>query len=84
MAQWWQPTAASYFGRVSKARILDAVAEAVSKGAADNLARLKKDALATRAEERVAGTGWLPPILRAEVVAEPIVREAASDIAEAA
>ena len=64
MRQWWQPTAVSYLGRVSKARILEAVAEAVSKGAADNLVKLKKDALAARAEEKLVGTGWLPPILR--------------------
>jgi ParB family transcriptional regulator, chromosome partitioning protein len=64
MRQWWTPTVASYFGRVSKARMLEAVAEAVSRGAADNLVKLKKDALAIRAEEKVSGTGWLPPILR--------------------
>ncbi len=41
------------------------------KGSAPcNLAKLKKDALAARAEERLAGTGWLPPILR-EPVPEP-------------
>jgi len=64
MAQWWVPTAASYLGRVTKARILEAVREGVSPEAADNLANLKKDALAAQAEERLAGTGWLPPILR--------------------
>ena len=30
MAEWWQPTAESYLGRVSKARILMAVAEGAS------------------------------------------------------
>lgn len=64
MAQWWRPTAASYFGRVPKARVLEAIGEAVSPGTADNLAGLKKDALAARAEEKLAGTGWLPAILR--------------------
>ena len=64
MAAWWQPTAASYLGRVPKARILEAVTEGVSREAAENLAKLKKDALAAQAEERLAGTGWLPPILR--------------------
>jgi len=67
MTRWWQPTVAGYLGRVSKARILEAVTEGVSKGAADNLAKLKKDALAARAEERLAGTGWLPTILREPV-----------------
>jgi ParB family transcriptional regulator, chromosome partitioning protein len=64
MAQWWKPTAASYLGRVSKARTLDAVREGVSPEAAENLAKLKKDALVALAEERLAGTRWLPMILR--------------------
>jgi ParB family chromosome partitioning protein len=64
MAQWWQPTVASYLGRVSKALALDAVKEGVSSAAADNLSTLKKDALTARAAERLAGTGWLPAILR--------------------
>jgi ParB family chromosome partitioning protein len=64
MARWWRPTAASYLGRVSKARILEAVSEGVSPEAAENLAKLKKDALVAHAEERLAGTRWLPAILR--------------------
>ena len=34
MAEYWQPTAAGYFGRVSKTQVLDAVAEAAGPGAA--------------------------------------------------
>lgn len=64
MAQWWQPTGASYLGRVPKAKVLEAVSEGVTKGAAENLAKLKKEALVTHAEERLAGTGWLPALLR--------------------
>jgi ParB family chromosome partitioning protein len=64
MARWWQPTGASYLSRVPKAKMLEAVSEGVTKGAAENLAKLKKDALVTHAEERLAGTGWLPAILR--------------------
>ena len=69
MAQWWQPTAASYIGRVSKALILEAVAEGVSPEAADNLSKLKKDELATSAEARLAGKRWLPAILRTPALA---------------
>ncbi len=65
MTQWWRPTAAGFFGRIAKGRILEAVAEGCSKGTADNLAKLKKDALAKRAEEKLIGTGWLPVPLRA-------------------
>jgi ParB family transcriptional regulator, chromosome partitioning protein len=65
MADWWQPTAAGYFARVSKPQALDAVAEGSTKEAAENLARLKKDELVKEAEKRLNGTGWLPSILRA-------------------
>jgi ParB family chromosome partitioning protein len=72
MTAWWQPTRASYLGRVSKARVLEAVAEGVSSSAAENLAKLKKDALVKLAEERLSGTGWLPALLRSSVTqAEP-------------
>jgi ParB family chromosome partitioning protein len=64
MTQWWQPTAGNYLGRVSKQRILEAVAEGVSPEAAENLSKLKKDALVAHAEQRLAGTGWLPVLLR--------------------
>lgn len=82
MTQWWQPTAASYFGRISKARILEAVTEACSKGAAENLAKLKKDALTVRAEEKLAGTGWLPAVLRSAALDDAAI--ATTETAEAA
>ena len=69
MTQWWQPTAQSFFRHVPKLRILEAVKEAVSPEAAENLAKLKKDALAAEAEQRLAGTGWLPAILRSPALA---------------
>lgn len=64
MTQWWQPTAESYFRQVPKAIILEAVREGYSPEAADNLAKLKKDALAAEAEQRLRDSGWLPVILR--------------------
>jgi hypothetical protein len=45
MAQYWQPTAASYTGRVSKGLILEAVAESPGEGAG-KISALKKDAMA--------------------------------------
>ena len=71
MAQWWQPTGASYLGRVPKVRILEAVTEGVSREAAENLAKLKKAALVVQAEDRLAGTQWLPAILRSPVGTPP-------------
>jgi ParB family chromosome partitioning protein len=64
MAAHWQPSAASYFGRVSKERILEAVREGMSAQAAENIARMKKQAMAEAAEAALCGKGWLPPLLR--------------------
>jgi ParB family chromosome partitioning protein len=64
MAAYWQPTAASYFGRVSKERIVQAVREAVSGQAAENIAHMKKQAMVEAAEVALSGKGWLPALLR--------------------
>src|SRR5579883_712064 len=64
MTAYWRPTVSTYFGRVTKAAILEAVREAVSSDAADNMARMKKQEMAEGAEILLAGTGWLPAILR--------------------
>ena len=64
MTATWTPTARSYFGRITKAQIADAVCEAVSSEAAERLAALKKPDMAATAEQLVAPTGWLPSFLR--------------------
>jgi ParB family chromosome partitioning protein len=64
MADWWKPTKSRYLTLVSKAQILSAVSEAVSPQAADNISGMKKDAMAGRAEELLAGRRWLPEPLR--------------------
>jgi ParB family chromosome partitioning protein len=64
MTAYWQPTAASYFARVSKERIVQAVRETVSEKAAENIVRMKKQAMAEAAEAALAGKGWLPALLR--------------------
>ena len=60
----WQPTVRSYFGRVPKPRVLEAVREAVGEEAATRLDGMKKQPMAETAEQLVAGTGWLPLVLR--------------------
>jgi ParB family transcriptional regulator, chromosome partitioning protein len=65
MAEYWQPTAEGYFGRVSKQQTLDAVAEAVGPSAKGSLSALNKADLAKAAEQKLKSTGWLPAILRA-------------------
>jgi ParB family chromosome partitioning protein len=64
MATWWQPTGPAYLARVSKKLVLEAVAEGVTPEAAENLSKLKKEELVAAASGRLAGTGWLPTILR--------------------
>jgi len=64
MTGYWRPTVRTYLGRVTKARILEAVREAVSNDAADRLAHMKKQDMAEAAEQLLAGTGWLPALLR--------------------
>jgi ParB family chromosome partitioning protein len=63
-AAGWTPTVDSYLGRVTKARIVQAVREAQGEPAAQAIAPLKKGDMAARAAELLAGTGWLPEPLR--------------------
>jgi len=64
MTAYWTATGRSYLGRVTKARIGEAVREAVSEEAANQIAALKKTEMAEAAEALLVGTGWLPPLLR--------------------
>ena len=82
----WVPTADNYLGRVSKARILEAVREAKGDQAADPIAGLKKADMVVQAEELLSGTGWLPEPLRttkAPVVAATVAMELEESVAEA-
>jgi ParB family chromosome partitioning protein len=63
MTDWFKPTAESYFARVSRTQILEAIDEAKGEHA-PSLEKLKKAELAARAEQLLAGTGWLPEPLR--------------------
>ncbi|MGG5810586.1 DNA-binding protein, partial [Falsiroseomonas sp. CW058] len=60
----WRPTVANYFGRVTKARILDAVREGKGEAAAELIAHLKKADMAVEAERLLADTSWTPEPLR--------------------
>jgi ParB family chromosome partitioning protein len=63
----WRPTVATYLGRVTKARILEAVREAKGEQAAQLIEDLKKADMARKAERLLDGTGWLPEPLRQRV-----------------
>jgi ParB family chromosome partitioning protein len=64
VAAGWSPTVDNYFGRVTKARIVEAVREAKGETAAQLIEHLKKSEMAERAHELLAGSGWLPEPLR--------------------
>jgi len=61
MREYWEATPESYFQRVSKAQIGQAVTEA---GAGPFSLDGKKAELAAAAARLTAGTGWLPSLLR--------------------
>ncbi|MCP2138639.1 ParB family chromosome partitioning protein [Rhizobium sp. SLBN-94] len=60
----WAPTADNYLGRVTKARILQAVREAKGDQAAELIGHLKKTDMAREAERLMTGSSWLPEPLR--------------------
>ncbi|MGO4637022.1 ParB/RepB/Spo0J family partition protein [Mesorhizobium sp. 2RAF45] len=73
----WRPTVGNYLGRVTKARIVEAVREGDGERAAQLIDHLKKDDMAKEAERLLAGSGWLPEPLRlAGLDAEPVEQNA--------
>ncbi|MBG0800433.1 DNA-binding protein [Methylocystis sp. H4A] len=64
MSAHWTPTVESYFGKVTKARILAAVREAKGEATAQMIDHLKKSDMAVEAQRLLQGTGWLPEPLR--------------------
>jgi len=63
MTRYWTPTRASYFDHVSKARIAEVVASAVSPKVAADLGKMKKADAAAAAELRLVKAAWVPEIL---------------------
>ncbi len=82
MTAHWTPSVRTYFGRVTKARILAAVREAVGDKAADRIADLKKAVMAEAAEQLLSGTGWIPPVMRTTQPREAEVEGAIFSIAD--
>jgi ParB family chromosome partitioning protein len=71
VAKDWTPTVDSYLGRVTKAHIVEAVTESLSEDAARRIADMKKPDMAQTAEQLLAGTGWLPAVLRTPESEQP-------------
>ncbi len=63
-ATGWRPTEANYFGRITKAHILDAVREGKGEESAERMAGKKKAEMAAAAEELLRESTWLPQALR--------------------
>ena len=64
VAVGWQATVETFLGRVTKARIVDAVREARGEQAARLIEPMRKGEMAETAEGLLAGSGWLPEPLR--------------------
>jgi ParB family chromosome partitioning protein len=64
MADWWTPTGESYLGRVRKDQILAAIGEGTGETNFEDLRKLKKPELVAAAERCLAGSRWLPEILK--------------------
>ncbi|MDI3954803.1 ParB/RepB/Spo0J family partition protein [Pseudomonas aeruginosa] len=83
MAAWWKPTAEGYFTHVSKAAILEAVAE-FAPSHVTRLAKLKKGDIASEAERLADGTGWMPAIFRTEGPQQDVATDADAEATEEA
>jgi ParB family transcriptional regulator, chromosome partitioning protein len=64
MKHWWEASPATYLSLVPKAKLIEAVTEAVGAEAARDLSKLKKDEAVAHAAAKLAGTHWLPAPLR--------------------
>lgn len=64
MADHFPVTGDNYLGRVPKGLIVDALSGAGEAGDRDTLMGMQKKALVPLAENRMAGKGWVPEIIR--------------------
>ncbi|MBN8998003.1 MAG: ParB/RepB/Spo0J family partition protein [Rhizobiales bacterium] len=81
----WRPTVGNYLGRVTKARILEAVREGAGDRAAQLIDHMKKGDMAKEAERLLADSGWLPEPLRlGDAAAEVAVGPADPDAGDEA
>jgi ParB family chromosome partitioning protein len=84
VAAGWKPTVSNYLGRVTKARIVQAVREGAGERSAQLIDHMKKGDMAKEAERLLADSGWLPEPLRpAESVADTAACPADQDGPEA-
>ncbi|MBP0440475.1 ParB/RepB/Spo0J family partition protein [Tianweitania sediminis] len=82
----WSPTVDNYLGRVTKARIVQAVREARGEDSAQLIDHMKKDLMAREAARLLTDSGWLPEPLRLEVddIAAEAVETSSGDMSDEA
>jgi ParB family chromosome partitioning protein len=76
----WSPTVDNYLGRVTKARIVQAVREARGGDSAQLIDHMKKDLMAREAARLLEGSNWLPEPLRLD--GDDAVAEAAEAVTD--
>jgi len=67
LRDWWQPTAAGYFCKISKDQIVDVLNQNGLSGVAVEAAKLKRGEAAVLAEEAIGETRWVPEWMKAPV-----------------
>ncbi|MFD3227244.1 ParB/RepB/Spo0J family partition protein, partial [Rahnella aceris] len=65
LRDWWLPTKANFFGRISKEQISDSLSQAGLDGAARDALKMKKPEAAELAEDKITLTSWVPECLMA-------------------
>ncbi|WP_058914376.1 ParB/RepB/Spo0J family partition protein [Entomohabitans teleogrylli] len=65
MRDWWTPTAANFFGLLSRNQIVEALNEAGLTGAASDAGKMKKGEAAEHAESVMAHGRWIPAWMKA-------------------
>jgi len=63
LRDWWQPTKANYFGRISKELMSDALLDAGKVAQAASVLKMKKGDAAQLAEDELTAGGWVPECL---------------------
>lgn len=63
-ADWWQPTAESYFSHVPKARIVEAGKGLVDEATLSAWSAMKKGDLVVAAEDALRDSRWVPDVMR--------------------
>jgi ParB family transcriptional regulator, chromosome partitioning protein len=64
MAEWWEATPDTYLQAVPKAKLIEAVTQAVDAKSGEPIAAMKKDAAVAAAAMQLHGKRWLPKPLR--------------------